>query len=171
MVKALDSQSRGTVLLTSSQPFILLGSIKWVRGISGNLVAKIKLPPHCSSVALGQLNPIHKKGPQSFLKSNIFFVLDMCSNGFIPWKRRGTSSFCYPAETATQWRQSSKFYSKQKIMQVSMETLITYYLRSCFRFFRGKILYFRAKKTKKKQTKMVDFTAWRYITWTKFCIG
>ena len=38
-------------------------------------------------------------------------------------------------------------------MQVSMETLITYYLWSCFRFFRGKILYFRAKKKKRNRQK------------------
>ena len=30
-----------------------------------NLVVKSKVPPHSASVALRQLNPFHKKGPQS----------------------------------------------------------------------------------------------------------
>ena len=34
--------------------------------IDGNLVAKSKVPPRSGSVALRQLNPIHKKEPQSF---------------------------------------------------------------------------------------------------------
>ena len=38
------------------QSFIILRN-------SGNIVVKSKLPPHNSSVALRQLNPIHKKGP------------------------------------------------------------------------------------------------------------
>ena len=49
------------------------------------------------------------------------------------------------------------FIASRKTCKFLMETLITYYLWSCFRFLRGKILYFRAKK--KKQAKMVDFTA------------
>ena len=36
--------------------------------ISGNLVVKSKVPPCGGSVALRQLNPIHKKRPQSFFK-------------------------------------------------------------------------------------------------------
>ena len=36
-----------------------------IQGISGNLL-KSKLPPVSGSVVLSQLNPIHKKGPESF---------------------------------------------------------------------------------------------------------
>ena len=46
----------------STQPFIFPRLIKWVPGISRNLLVKSKLPPHSCSVALRQLNPIHKKG-------------------------------------------------------------------------------------------------------------
>ena len=53
----------------STQPFILLRSIKWVPGISENLVVKIKLPPQSGSSLEAVLNPIHKKGPtKSLLK-------------------------------------------------------------------------------------------------------
>ena len=34
--------------------------------IDGNLVVKSKVPPRSGSVALRQLDPIHKQGPQSF---------------------------------------------------------------------------------------------------------
>ena len=53
------------------QPFILPRLIKWVPGISGNLVVKSKLPPHSSSVVLKQLNPMHFKGQWS-LKFNFY---------------------------------------------------------------------------------------------------
>ena len=47
----------------STQPFILPRLIKWVPGLSGNLVVESKLlPPRSGSVALRQLNPIRKKG-------------------------------------------------------------------------------------------------------------
>ena len=50
VVKALDSiqgsfVQNQWVAPRSTQPFILLRSIKWVPGISGNLVVKSKLPP------------------------------------------------------------------------------------------------------------------------------
>ena len=35
---------------------------EWVAGFSEELVVKIKLSPRSGSVALRQLNPIHKKG-------------------------------------------------------------------------------------------------------------
>ena len=57
VVKPLDSQSRGPVSL------ILSRSIKWVPGISGNLVVKSKLPPRSNSVAFRKLKPIQKEGP------------------------------------------------------------------------------------------------------------
>ena len=59
MVKALETKSRGPVYKTTGWSFILPRSIKWVPGISGNLVVKSKLPP----LTLRLLNPIHKKGP------------------------------------------------------------------------------------------------------------
>ena len=34
-----------------------------VPGISGNIVVNSKLPPRSVSLALRQLNPIHKNGP------------------------------------------------------------------------------------------------------------
>ena len=43
----------------------LLTSIKWIPGVSGNSKVKSKLPPRSGSVALRQLNVIHKKGPWS----------------------------------------------------------------------------------------------------------
>ena len=60
VVKALDYQSRGPrvqnhwVASRSTQPFILLRSIKWVPGISGNWMVKSKLPPRsgCSLEAV-----------------------------------------------------------------------------------------------------------------------
>ena len=46
----------------STQLFILPRSIRWVPGTSRNFVVKSKLPPGSGSVALNDLNPIHKKG-------------------------------------------------------------------------------------------------------------
>ena len=40
------------------------------------LVAKSKLSPHSGSVALGQLNPIHEKGPYNFFST----VRNQCLN-------------------------------------------------------------------------------------------
>ena len=64
VVKALDSQSRGSrvqnhwVAARSTQPFILPQSIKWVPGISGNLVVKSKLLPRSgSSLEAVELHP------------------------------------------------------------------------------------------------------------------
>ena len=48
---------------TSTQPFILPRSIKWVPGHSRDWGGKSKLPPRSYSVALKQLSPIHKIGP------------------------------------------------------------------------------------------------------------
>ena len=42
--------------------------LKLYSGISGNLVVKSKLPPQSGSVALRQLNPIHKGATMFFLK-------------------------------------------------------------------------------------------------------
>ena len=52
---------------STSQSFILLGFIKWVPETPGDQVVKSKLSPCSGSVALRQLNPIHKKGTKSFL--------------------------------------------------------------------------------------------------------
>ena len=52
----------------STQPFILLRLIKWVPGNSGEVVVKNKLPHQSGSLALKQLNPIHKKGLYIILK-------------------------------------------------------------------------------------------------------
>ena len=41
--------------------------LKLYSGISGKLVVKSKLPPRNVSVALRQLNPIHKRGHNVFL--------------------------------------------------------------------------------------------------------
>ena len=54
----------------STQPFILLRSIKWVPRTPGDQVLKDILSLCSGSVGLRQLNPIHKKGPQSF-----FFIM------------------------------------------------------------------------------------------------
>ena len=51
------------VALRSAQPLILPGSVKWVPGTPQEWVVKIKLSLQSGSVALRQLNPIHKKGP------------------------------------------------------------------------------------------------------------
>ena len=49
-----------------------------VPGIPGDFVVKSILSPRSGSIALRQLNPIHKKGPQSFKnfhdQCNIFIV-------------------------------------------------------------------------------------------------
>ena len=47
----------------STQLFILWRLIKCVSGTPGDRVVKSKLSPRSGSVALRQLNPIHKKGP------------------------------------------------------------------------------------------------------------
>ena len=51
----------------STQPFILLRSIKWVPGISGNLVVKSKLPPRSGS-RLEAVEPHPWKGAIKFFK-------------------------------------------------------------------------------------------------------
>ena len=50
----------------STQPFILPRLINWMPGTPGNWRVKSKHSPRSGSAALRQLNPIHKKGPQSF---------------------------------------------------------------------------------------------------------
>ena len=55
-----------------TQLFFLPRSIKWVPGISGELVVKSKLSPRSGCLALQQLNPIHKKGNNFF-----FFFLKL----------------------------------------------------------------------------------------------
>ena len=52
----------------ATQPFILLSPIKRVPAGPGDLVGKSKLSPSSDSVALRQLNPIHKKEPSNFFK-------------------------------------------------------------------------------------------------------
>ena len=71
VVKALDCQSRGLrvqnhwVAPRSTQPFILPRSIKWVPGISRNLVVKSKLP-HRSGSSLEAVEPHPWKGTIKF---------------------------------------------------------------------------------------------------------
>ena len=50
----------------STQPFIILKSIKLVPGISGNLVVKSKLPPR-SSPSLEAVEPLPQKEAMKFL--------------------------------------------------------------------------------------------------------
>ena len=70
--RALDSQSNSPRFKTtewlprSTHPFILLGSIKWAPGFPGAWAVKSKLSPSNGSIALRQLNHVHKKGPYSF---------------------------------------------------------------------------------------------------------
>ena len=65
VVKALDSQSWGShfqkKMNDSKVDSAFNSSVKWVLRISGDLAAKSKLSPRSDSVALRQLNPIHKK--------------------------------------------------------------------------------------------------------------
>ena len=53
---------------TSTQPFILPSSIIWVPGAPGDRVVKSRLYPSSGSVALRQLNTIHKKEDFFFRK-------------------------------------------------------------------------------------------------------
>ena len=62
MVKVLDSHSMGGWVASMSLP----RSTKSVPGSPGDLVLKSKLSLRSGSVALRQLNPIHKKEPSSF---------------------------------------------------------------------------------------------------------
>ena len=62
----VDTWRKARLLVPSSKQLggfkvalILLGLIKWVSGISGNLVIKSKLSSRGGSVALRQLSPIH----------------------------------------------------------------------------------------------------------------
>ena len=79
MVKVLNSQSRGPsvqndwAVLRSTQPFILPGSIKWVPGISRELVLKSKLSPRSGSVALSSWTPFKKRAIMFFKR--IFLLL------------------------------------------------------------------------------------------------
>ena len=52
----------------STDPFILQRLIKWVSGYPEDLVVKSKLSPHSGSVALQQLNHIHKKDHEVFFE-------------------------------------------------------------------------------------------------------
>ena len=65
----------------STKPFIFPRLIKWVPGISGNLVVKSKLPPRNTSVALRHH---HKKGIIKFdgLKDSWFYGLQNCFANF-----------------------------------------------------------------------------------------
>ena len=70
VVKALDSQPRSQIQIcgvtsrsTLFQLVILLKLIKWVPGTPGDWVVKRELSSQSVSVALRQLNPIHKKEP------------------------------------------------------------------------------------------------------------
>ena len=85
---ALDFQSRGPVFLfsiqgswvtpSSTQPFILPRSIKWVPEISGNLVVKSKLPPQSGS-SLEAFEPLRgqKKNLPREIRKNIPVVLEV----------------------------------------------------------------------------------------------
>ena len=69
VMKALDYKSRGPELKTIGrlQVQLILSSIwDWLyeyQELLGAEWQKVKLPPRIGFVALGQLNPIHKKGP------------------------------------------------------------------------------------------------------------
>ena len=52
--------------------------MKWVPDTPGDLKVKGELSPHSGSVSLKQLNPIHKKGPYSFFKKEVFEALIYC---------------------------------------------------------------------------------------------
>ena len=52
-------------------------SIKWVSGISGNLVVKSKLPPCSGFVAFRLLNSIHDKGAKKFFLNKILLSMMM----------------------------------------------------------------------------------------------
>ena len=73
MARVLVSQSRSPEFKTTvwlqgkPHPFILPRLIKLVPVTPSDSVVKSKLSPFHGSVALGQLNPIHKKGAISFL--------------------------------------------------------------------------------------------------------
>ena len=68
VVKALDSQSRGTLFKShsmaprSTQPFFLLRTIKWVPGIPWDIVVKNKLCPSSGSQLQGSWTPSIKRG-------------------------------------------------------------------------------------------------------------
>ena len=51
---------------SSTQPFILSRLIKWVPGISGNLVVKSKLPPQSGTSLEGSWIPSIKRGDKVF---------------------------------------------------------------------------------------------------------
>ena len=59
------------------------------------------------------------------------------------------------------------FKASRQIIQVSMQKLISYYLWSCYRILRSKILYLEERKT----DKMVAFYCLTFKRLAKFCIG
>ena len=65
-----------------TQSFILKKSILCVLVTPGNLMFKSKLSPHSAFIALRWLNPIHKKGPQSFLNDQSLKASAYLSNNF-----------------------------------------------------------------------------------------
>ena len=56
----------------STQPFIVSRSIKWVTGISLDLVVKSKMSPRSRSAAFKQLNPNYIKGVMTFFLKKVF---------------------------------------------------------------------------------------------------
>ena len=64
--------------------FILLWLIKLVPRTPGNLVVKSKLSPWSRSVALRQLNPIHKKTTEAYLETSWTFMMEFFSQNSKP---------------------------------------------------------------------------------------
>ena len=70
-ITLISTRSLNSVMKRLTQPFILLRLIKWVPGISGDLVVKSKLPPRSGS-SLGAVEPHPQKGAIKFI-----FKLDL----------------------------------------------------------------------------------------------
>ena len=99
-----------------TQPFISPRSIKWVPGISGNLVVKSKLPPRSGS-SLEAVEPHPWKGAIKFFFQKRFFSGTMKFRFVISWPKFNfpfyiaisIRSFHFPNSATSQ-----KLYGKQQ---------------------------------------------------------
>ena len=75
------------VALRSTQPFILPRSIKWVPGISGNLVVKNKLPPQSGCSLEAEKVILHDAHTNVCFRHCVFSrYLSLCLAFLVMWK-------------------------------------------------------------------------------------
>ena len=109
-----------------TRPFFLPRSIKWVPGISWDLVVKSKLSPRSDSVALQLLNPSIKRGHKAFIS---FLISPLLSKPGSKW--------CFLLLKWELWRFLSPWPS---------DFLYNKFFCCCYLCFSGPILKLRSSK-------------------------